>query len=82
GQTVTLIPGVPAKQQLVPLTAATRATTLSWFVDGALVGTAPSNQRQHWLPTVGVHEIVVADDAGRKARRTITVALAQQRSAP
>jgi penicillin-binding protein 1C len=73
GQIVTLIPGVPAARQLVPLTASTHAATLSWFVDGALVGTAPSDQRVYWTPVAGKHEIVVADDAGRKARRSLTV---------
>jgi len=73
GQIVTLIPGVPAAHQLVPLTASTRAARLSWFVDGALVGSAPSDQRVYWTPVAGKHEIVVADDAGRKARRALTV---------
>ncbi len=73
GQIVTLIPGVPATHQRVPLSASTHAATLSWFVDGALVATAPSDQRVYWTPTAGAHEIVVADDGGRKARRTLTV---------
>jgi penicillin-binding protein 1C len=75
GQVVTLIPGVPEKNQVVPLTASTRATTLSWFVDGTLVGTAPANQRVYWTPAVGTHDVVVADDAGRKARRKLVVKL-------
>jgi penicillin-binding protein 1C len=70
-----LIPGVPEKNQVVPLTASTRATTLSWFVDGTLVGTAPANQRVYWTPAVGTHDVVVADDAGRKARRKLVVKL-------
>jgi penicillin-binding protein 1C len=73
GQIVTLIPGVPANRQRVPLSAATRAATVSWFVDGALVGTVASEARLYWTPTAGRHEIVVADDAGRKARRTLSV---------
>jgi penicillin-binding protein 1C len=73
GQRVTLIPGVAASRQLVPLTAATHAATVSWFVDGVLVGTARSDERVYWTPVTGVHEIVVADDAGRKARRALTV---------
>jgi len=73
GQVVTLIPGVPAARQLVPFTASTHAATLSWFVDGALIGTAPSDQRVYWTPVAGRHQIVVADDAGRKARRALTV---------
>jgi penicillin-binding protein 1C len=73
GQIVTLIPGVPADRQLVPLSASTHAPQLSWFVDGALVGTAPSSERVYWTPSAGVHEIVVTDDAGHKARRTLHV---------
>jgi penicillin-binding protein 1C len=73
GQVVTLLPGVPAKSQVVPLTASTRAPTLSWFVDGALVGTAPASQRMFWTPSRGKHQVVVADDAGRKAQRSLDV---------
>jgi penicillin-binding protein 1C len=75
GQIVTLIPGVPANRQLVPLSASTRAARVSWFVDGALVGTAPSDQRVYWTPAAGKHDIVVADDAGHKARRVLAVEL-------
>jgi penicillin-binding protein 1C len=73
GQIVTLIPGVAEAHQLVPLTASTHAARLTWFVDGALVGTAPSDERVYWTPAAGKHEIVVSDDAGRKARRMIDV---------
>jgi penicillin-binding protein 1C len=73
GQIVTLIPGVPAAHQLVPLSASTRAANLTWFVDGALVRTAPADERVYWTPVAGKHEIVVADDAGRKARRMLTI---------
>jgi penicillin-binding protein 1C len=75
GQVVTLIPGVPAAHQLVPLTASTHAAMLSWFVDGALVGSAPSDQRVYWTPVAGKHVVVVTDDAGRKARRALAVEL-------
>lgn len=73
GQVVTLIPGVPASQQRVPLSATTRAAQLSWFVDGALVATAPSDQRVYWTPVAGRHDVVVSDDAGRKAHRVLAV---------
>jgi penicillin-binding protein 1C len=75
GQVITLIPGVPTDNQVVPLQASTRATTVSWFIDGALVGTAPANQRVYWTPSVGTHDVVAADDAGRKARRKLVVKL-------
>jgi penicillin-binding protein 1C len=73
GQIVTLIPGVPASHQLVPLTASTRAATLTWFVDGALIRTAASDERVYWTPVAGKHEIVVTDDAGHKAHRVLVV---------
>jgi penicillin-binding protein 1C len=73
GQVVTLIPGVPESKQRVPLSASTRAATLSWFVDGELVATAPADARVYWTPALGRHDIVVTDDAGRKARRTLAV---------
>lgn len=73
GQVVTLIPGVATKHQVVPLSASTRSATLSWFVDGVLVATAAANDRVYWTPSVGTHDVVVADDAGRKARRKLVV---------
>ena len=73
GQVVTLIPGVPESRQVVPLTASTHAARLSWFVDGALVGSAASSERVYWTPRPGKHDIVVSDDAGHKARRTLVV---------
>jgi penicillin-binding protein 1C len=73
GQVVTLIPGVPTKNQVVPLSVSTKASTVSWFVDGALVGTGASNMKQFWEPTIGTHDVVVADESGRKARRKLVV---------
>jgi penicillin-binding protein 1C len=73
GEVLTLLPGVPPKQQAVPLSASTRATTLTWFVDGALVGTAPAAQRLYWTPAPGKHDVVAADESGRKSHRTLTV---------
>jgi penicillin-binding protein 1C len=75
GQIVTLIPGVPANHQSVALAVATRAASVSWFVDGELVGTAPASERLYWAPTPGIHDVLVADDAGRKARRKLDVRL-------
>jgi penicillin-binding protein 1C len=73
GQIITLIPGMPVTHQSVPLTVTTRASTVSWFVDGAHVGTGPASQRMYWSPSRGKHEIVVADASGRKARRRLEV---------
>lgn len=77
GQVVTLIPGMPASNQQIPLTAATRSATVTWFVDGELVGSGPASERVFWTPTLGTHVIVVRDAAGRKARRKLTVERAQ-----
>ncbi len=73
GQIVTLIPGVATRNQVIPLTVSTRASTVTWFVDGALVGTVASNAKAFWEPTVGTHDVVVADESGRKARRKLVV---------
>lgn len=74
GTVVTLIPGMPAEQQQVPLAAATASATVSWFVDGALVATdVPAAERRYWTPVIGRHDVVVADAAGRKAHRRIEV---------
>jgi penicillin-binding protein 1C len=73
GTIVTLIPGVPTKNQVVPLQVSTRATQVTWFVDGELVATTSSSERAFWTPTIGTHEVVVADEAGRKARRKLVV---------
>jgi penicillin-binding protein 1C len=73
GQVVTLIPGVPTKNQLVPLTASTRSASVSWFVDGELIGTGGASDRLYWEPSIGKHDVVVADATGRKSRRTLNV---------
>ena len=73
GQVVSLLPGVPPERQRVPLTVSTRAAMVSWFVDGALLGTVAARERVLWTPELGKHELVVADDAGRKARRVVDV---------
>ena len=73
GQIVLLVPGLPVDREKVPLSASTRAARLSWFVDGGLIATAPASERVFWTPSPGKHEIVVSDDAGRKARRTLEV---------
>ena len=70
---ITLIPGVPAANQVVPLQVSTRAGSVTWFVDGELVGTAAASERVYWTPTVGKHDVVASDEAGRKARRKLVV---------
>jgi penicillin-binding protein 1C len=73
GQIVTLVPGLPPERQSVQLTASAHTPNLAWFVDGELIGTAAASARVFWTPSPGTHEIVVADDSGRKARRTLEV---------
>jgi len=73
GQVITLIPGVPAANQVVPLQVSTRAGTVTWFVDGELIGTGAASERMYWTPVVGKHDVVVSDEAGRKARRKLVV---------
>jgi penicillin-binding protein 1C len=74
GQVAMLIPGMPAERQEVPLEAeAAHDRELTWFVDGALLGTARSDERMWWEPSVGTHEILVSDDRGLTARRTLVV---------
>lgn len=75
GHVAMLLAGVPAEQQEIPLEAESSApgAKLSWFVDGEFLGTVKADERIWWMPTLGIHEIVVADDAGLKARRTLEV---------
>ncbi|MFP2913702.1 penicillin-binding protein 1C, partial [Pyxidicoccus sp. 3LFB2] len=74
GQVAMLIPGVPTEQQEMPLEAeASHERTLTWFVDGALLGTARADERVWWTPSVGAHEILVTDDRGLTAKRTLVV---------
>ncbi|MGE3457505.1 MAG: penicillin-binding protein 1C [Kofleriaceae bacterium] len=73
GQVITMIPGLAATKQAVALSATTQSSTLWWFVDGELISSGPSNQRAYWTPKPGSHEIVVTDEAGRNARRTLEV---------
>ncbi|WP_426750621.1 penicillin-binding protein 1C [Myxococcus sp. Y35] len=78
GQVAILIPGVPASQQEVPLEAeASHERALTWFVDGALLGTARADERMWWTPSVGSHEILVTDDRGLSAKRTLVVRVRQ-----
>jgi penicillin-binding protein 1C len=73
GTRVLLIPGLAAAHQEIELHAETGAESVSWFVDGELVRTAPARERVFWPPSPGAHEIVAVDAAGRTARREIEV---------
>lgn len=71
-QVAVLIPGIAAEEQEVPL-AAEGSGRLSWFVDGAFLGTFPAEERVWWTPVVGSHTVVVHDEAGQEARTTFRV---------
>lgn len=75
GQVAMLLAGVAADQQEVPLEAETNAAgaQLSWFIDGEFLGTVKADERLWWKPVLGIHEIVVSDDAGLSSRRTFEV---------
>ncbi|RKG88651.1 penicillin-binding protein 1C, partial [Corallococcus sp. CA053C] len=74
GQVALLIPGMSEREQKVPLEAeAAHDRELTWFVDGAFLGTARAAERLWWQPTVGTHDILVTDDRGLTARRTLVV---------
>ena len=75
GQVLVLLPGVAASDQEIPLQAESTSpgATLSWFVNGEFLGTAPAAERLWWLPRAGEHEIVVLDEAGQSARRRLEV---------
>ncbi|WP_223635348.1 penicillin-binding protein 1C [Corallococcus sp. EGB] len=74
GQVALLIPGLDAEAQKVPLEAeAAHDRELTWFVDGAVLGTARAAERLWWKPSVGTHDILVTDDRGLTARRTLVV---------
>ncbi|MHB8418588.1 MAG: penicillin-binding protein 1C [Myxococcales bacterium] len=74
-QVALLIPGVPPARQSIALEAESNAASaqLSWFVDGELLGSYPSDQRVYWTPRPGEHDIVVTDEAGLSAHRKLSV---------
>ncbi len=78
-QVALLIPGVPPSRQGIALEAESHSASaqLSWFVDGELLGTYPSDQRVYWTPRPGQHDIVVTDEAGLSARRKLEVRAAR-----
>lgn len=74
GQIAVLIPGIPPEEQEIPLAAEARADgRLSWFVDGAFLGTFAAEERVWWTPSPGTHTLVVTDEAGQEARQRFSV---------
>lgn len=75
GQTIVLLPGLEAKRQLVPFMAeASDQGKLAWFVDGRYHKSLDPDERFWWQPELGVHEIVVSNAVGMRARRVLEVA--------
>lgn len=69
-----LIPGMAVDKQQIPLEAeAAGDAILSWFVDGAFLGTVEATERLWWTPEAGSHEVVVTDERGRLAKRALIV---------
>ena len=67
-------PTLRREYQSLPLRAVTgRPTTVTWLVDGALVGTASSERAVSWPLAVGPHEIEARDADGRRARTSVIV---------
>ena len=60
--------------QALPLRAVTaKPTTIRWSVDGAPIGTAPSDSALSWPLAVGSHRIEVQDADGRHAATSVIV---------
>ena len=60
--------------QALPLRAVTsRPTTVTWLVDGAAVGTAPSDRSLSWPLAVGSHQIEARDADGRSTKTSVIV---------
>ena len=77
-------PGILATDQEIPLMAETSdsSQSLSWFVDGTYLKSAPAHERVWWTPAPGSHEIVVMDESGRSTRRQLQITAPTARVVP
>jgi penicillin-binding protein 1C len=82
GTVILLIPGMLAAEQEVALESEGGAAPLQWFVDGRLIDVAGPDGRAWWAPTLGQHELLVVDAAGRSAARSLEVRLGTGAGAP
>jgi membrane carboxypeptidase/penicillin-binding protein PbpC len=74
GAIYSIDPTLRREFQALPLRAVTsRPTTVTWLVDGTMIGTAPSERPLAWPLAAGPHEIEVRDADGRRARTSIVV---------
>lgn len=72
-QVALLMEDLAPEAQEIPLSAESQSARLSWFVDGEFLGTVAADERVWWKPRLGRHEIVVTDEAGQSAKRTLLV---------
>lgn len=74
-QLVLRIPGISPEAQALPLTAEVSepGAEVSWFVDGAWVGTGPAEVPVWWPPVPGEHAVRVVDAAGNATERKVRV---------
>jgi penicillin-binding protein 1C len=74
GATYSIDPTLRREFQALTLRAiAPRPTTLTWTVNGASIGTAPSDRALSWPLAAGAHAIEVRDERGAIARASIVV---------
>jgi penicillin-binding protein 1C len=74
GAIYSIDPTLRREFQALPLRAVTsRPTTVTWLVDGTMIGTAPSERPLAWPLAAGPHEIEVRDADGQRARTSIVV---------
>jgi penicillin-binding protein 1C len=74
GATYSVDPTLRREFQALPLRAVAREPTmLTWYVDGARIGTSSSERALSWPLVVGSHAIEVRDEAGRSARASVLV---------
>ncbi len=73
GTTISLMPGVPAQSQKIPLEAHGDGGQLNWFVNGRFLARVDDGERVWWKPVEGEHEFVVTDAGGRA--ETVQVAV-------
>jgi len=74
GAIYSIDPTLRSEFQALPLRAVTSSpTTLTWLVDGRLLGTTSSERPLTWPLAVGTHRIEVRDVEGRSVETKIVV---------
>jgi penicillin-binding protein 1C len=59
----------------IPLTASAdgEVKAVFWFVDGRFLGRSDPRETLYWSPTAGTHRLILLDDKGLSADRTVEV---------